>query len=146
MILYLAQDMQFLLGGYFASSGYHIKKADSTNQCSVLTLVRNNTHLKTAKNQLTPKFHDGDEMCRSCQSEIKCINIKHYFNTPSKATKPVKSKQWWPKYIHWVSFHIRWAKSSHAVQSSNGHILSNCLNIIIRVENVKLLTMSHERC
>ena len=43
MLLCLAQDTQFLSGGYFAFSGYPIKKKmDGTNGCSTLSLVRNN--------------------------------------------------------------------------------------------------------
>ena len=61
MILWLEQDTQFFLGGYFAFSRY-LWKNNSTNRCSTLSLARNNKNPKIAKNRLAQKFHDGDKM------------------------------------------------------------------------------------
>ena len=52
----LEWDMQFLLGGYVAFSGYPIKKANGTNRCSMLSLVREDKKSENHQKSTYTKF------------------------------------------------------------------------------------------
>ena len=62
--------MQFWSGGYFAFSWYPIKKnkkhthkkPDSTDQCSTLSMARNNKNLKILKYRLTQKLGNSNDL------------------------------------------------------------------------------------
>ena len=102
----LNKDTQFLSDGYFAFSGYpkkntHTQKKDSTNWCSMLSLVRNNKNPKIAKNQLMQKF--CDDSCQNCNfSVIPPLNDRDPAN-PSCFLAPKACHCNTMTYTHWLS-------------------------------------------